>query len=67
MLDKYSNRPDCLEEMCYADFATNYTSNKEVPSETENLNNYITAVDSTEDVIDQNTETITLKNKMGKA
>mgnify|MGYP001168066964 CR=1 FL=1 len=36
MLDKYSNRPDCLEEMCYADFATSYTSNKEVQIESEN-------------------------------
>jgi len=66
MLDKYSNRPDCLEEMCYADFATNYTSSKEMQNETENLNNYITAVDTTEDIIDQNTETITLKNELGK-
>ena len=68
MLEKYANRPDSLEEMCYADFATSYISNNALESqvESEDIQNYTVPVNATEDVTEAKSQVISLKNKMGK-
>ena len=67
LLEKYANRPDSLETMCYADFATSYLPDGmiETQVESEDITNYTTAVNATEDV-ESASKSISLKNKMGK-
>jgi len=68
MLEKYANRPDNLEDLCYADFATNYTTCKSLESQIEgdDVQNYTMPVNATEDTDDTKSQIISLKNKMGK-
>ena len=68
MLEKYANRPDNLEDICYADFATSYISNNalETQVESEEMQNYTMPVNATEDIDDSKCDIISLKNKMGK-
>ena len=68
MLEKYANRPDRLDDMYYADYATNYITNNafESPMESEDVLNYTVPVNATDNGSKIKSETITLKNKMGK-
>ena len=52
IIDKYANRPDVLEQMCYADFATNYVSKKvdEVQVESEDIKSYTMPVSAIDEV-----------------
>ena len=67
MLEKYACRPDDLEEMCYADFATNYISTKaeDMKIDSEDIRNYTTSVSTIEDV-EPTSNVITLKDELGK-
>ena len=74
ILDKYMHRPDHLKEidnMCLADFATNYVHHSayEPEVESDDIRNYTTAVSTTDidiDDIQSKGEIITLKDEMGK-
>ena len=46
ILDRYENRPDDLNDLCLADFASSYISKKavDITVEFEDLNNYIWSV-----------------------
>lgn len=48
ILDKYANRPNELEYMCLADFATNYVHHKasKIDIDGDDIVNYTTAVSS---------------------
>ena len=67
MLEKYACRPDDLEEMCYADFATNYISikAKDMKIDSEDIRNYTTSVSTIEDV-EPSSNVITLKDELGE-
>ena len=67
ILEKYANRPDDLEQMCYADFATNYVSKKadEVQVESEDIKNYTMPVSAIDDV-EPSTNIIVLKDELGE-
>ena len=43
MLDKYAHRPNNLEQLCYADFASNYIG-KKVDVDSENIESYTVPV-----------------------
>ena len=68
MLENYANRPDCLENMCYADFATNYISNSAIEphTESEDAQTYTIPVHATDYGSEVMSKTISLKNKMGR-
>ena len=67
MIEKYINRPNDLENMCYADFATTYISKnvEEIPDE-ENIKSYTNPVNIDEEELDVDSKVITLKNDLGK-
>ena len=62
MIEKYINYPDTLEDMCYADFATTYTSKnvEEAPDE-ENIQSYTNPVNVGEEELQIDSKFITLK------
>ena len=64
IIEKYANRPDDLEQMCYADFATNYVSKKadEVQVESEEIKNYTMPVSAICEV-ESSSKVIVLKNE----
>ena len=64
MLDKYAHRPNNLEQLCYADFASNYIS-KKVDVDSENIESYTVPVS---DVIQVplNPNCIVLKDNLGQ-
>ena len=66
MIDKYTNRPNHLENMCYADFATSYdyTKTKDTTKESEDIDSYLNPVSHILEVEPSKTK-ITLKNKLG--
>ena len=74
ILDKYVNRPEHpteIENMCLADFATNYIHHKapKIDIDGDDIVNYTTAVSSLdfdESESPEKTEIITLKDGMGK-
>ena len=50
VLDKYENRPDELEQLCLADFATNYVHKKaDVQVEPEDIKSYTIPVSGIDD------------------
>ena len=67
IIDKYANRPDVLEQICYADFATNYISKKvdEVQVESEDIKNYTMPV-SAIDEVERSSNIIVLKKELGE-
>lgn len=67
MLDKYANRPDDLEEMCYADVSTTYISKSaiEVQVESEDIQYYTMPIGAIEEV-EPTSRIIALKNDLGK-
>ena len=66
VLDKYKNRPNNLEEMCLADFATNYVSQKaDVKVEDEDIKSYTVHVSGI-DEFKPSTNVIVLKEGLGK-
>ena len=66
VLDKYENRPNELEEMCLADFATNYVSKKaDVQVEAEDIKSYTVPVCGI-DELQPSTNIIVLKKDLGK-
>ena len=74
ILDKYANRPDFpakMDDMCLADFATNYVHHKahEPDIDSDDIRNYTTAVSSFNVDVEESeekSEIITLKGEMGK-
>ena len=72
ILDKYACRPDKLESMCLADFATNYVHHKAYQTEidSDDIREYTTAVSTCDIASDESeqkkSEIITLKDEMGK-
>ena len=68
ILHRYKNRPDHLENICYADFAANYISEKaDVKYETDDIRSYTAQVQDIEEELEPNKqELITLKNELGK-
>ena len=70
LLDKYENRPDELEQMCLADFCTNYISTKARQATPEDIESYTEAVsginDENHDETQCKTNIIVLKDEMGK-
>ena len=66
-LDKYENRPNDLEELCYADFASNYISKKviDLTIESETIESYTVPVSGIVH-IPSNPNIIVLKNDLGK-
>ena len=65
-LDKYENRPDELEQMCFADFAANYISTKaDLQVQTDDIKSYTIPVSGIDDP-DPSSDIIVLKNEMGK-
>ena len=73
-LDRYANRPNELETMCYADFATNYkptNADKELEEDdiekyTESITGIETSIDLCKDPIKNRGKTIVLKNNFGQ-
>ena len=67
MVEKYSSRPDILEDICYADFATTYKSKNvdDTPDE-DHIKNYTNPVDIDVEELQLDMEIITLKNGLGK-
>ena len=67
IIEKYENRPDILEDMSYADFATSYISQnvQEIPDE-DDLRNYTNPVNMDIEYTEVLPQIITLKNNMGK-
>ena len=66
IIERYANRPDDLESLCYADFATNYINIKvDENLESDDIENYTTPVSSIDDV-EPSSNIIVLKNKLGK-
>ena len=71
-LDRYANRPDELENTCYADFATNYKPTNadkdiepdDIESFVESITNIETASDSHQAYSKRKGRTIVLKNKL---
>ena len=68
LIDRYVNRPDTLDDMCYADFATNYTSKRDpITLDDDDIQNYTERVSPMEIAeIMSETQIITLKNGLGK-
>ena len=71
LLDRYENRPDSLNNMCLADFAANYISEKVKvkldPDDVEAYTNPITEIQEEEEVEEEDSKTkIKLKNGLGK-
>ena len=67
IIERYVNRPDALNDLCYADFAANYvnkSANKDL--EEDDIENYTTPVSNTNDLETGNEKTIELKNELGK-
>ena len=66
MIEKYASRPNDLEHMCYADFASTYISKNanEVP-EPDDIQNYTNPVDIDDENLQVNPNVITLKNNHG--
>ena len=62
MVEKYANRPDELENMCYAEFATSYINKnvKEIP-EDETIGTYTTPVNVDEEELESSNKIITQK------
>ena len=67
MLEKYANRPDDLEQMCYADFATTYISKSAIEAqvESEDIKNYTMPIGAIDEV-EPTSRIIVLKNELGK-
>ena len=67
MIEKYANRPDILENICYADFATSYKSKNvdDTPDE-DHITNYTNPVDIDVEELQVDMQIITLKNGLGK-
>ena len=66
ILDKYENRPNELEDMCLADFASNYVSKKaDLQVEPEDIKSY-TAPVSGIDELQPSTNIIVLKKDLGE-
>ena len=73
-IDRYVNRPNELENMCYADFATNYKpTNADKEVEADDIEKYTESITSIETSIDLSKaqpkirgKTIILKNNFGK-
>ena len=65
IIDKYENRPDDLNSLCLADFASNYVSKANVPIEPDEIKSYTVPVSNIEDVA-PNPNVIVLKNEMGE-
>ena len=66
VLDKYENRPDELEQMCLADFATNYVSKKaDLQVEPEDIKSYTVPVSGINDS-QPSPNIIVLKNELGE-
>ena len=67
-LERYANRPNELENLCYADFATNYKPiSEEKDIEVDDLENYTSTVTPIEcPEIPEEEKPIVLKNKLGK-
>ena len=67
VMERYINRPDKLENLCYADFAANYVSTKvNQELEEDDIENYTTQVSNTDDQETWNGKIIELKNEYGK-
>ena len=74
LLDKYANRPDQpieMEDLCLADFGTNYVHHKAYDPniESEDIRSYTTpvsSVDFEDEESSSKAEIITLKDEMGK-
>ena len=66
IVDKYENRPDELQSLCLADFASNYVSKTSTDTkvEADDIKSYTVPVSSTDDV-EPNPNIIVLKNKLG--
>ena len=67
IIERYTKRPDELEKLCYADFATNYISKKadEVPVESDDIKSYTMPV-SAIDEVEHSSNVIVLKDELGK-
>ena len=68
VLDRYKNRPDQLENMCYADFAANYISEQaDIKYEADDVRRYTSQVQDIEESLEpKQKEVITLKNELGE-
>ena len=66
ILDKYENRPNQLEGMCLADFATNYVNKKaDLQVEPEDIKSYTEPVSGI-DELEPSTNIIVLKKDLGE-
>ena len=67
IIEKYTNRPDDLEQLCYTDFGTNYINKKadEVPVEYGDIKSYTMPVSAIDEVLDSS-NVIVLKKELGK-
>ena len=67
IIGKYENRPDTLQSMCLADFASSYVSKKaeDLPIEPDEIKSYNVPVSSIDDV-KLNPDIIVLKNELGE-
>ena len=67
IIEKYTNRPDDLEQLCYTDFGTNYINKKadEVPVEYGDIKSYTMPVSGIDEVLDSS-NVIVLKKELGK-
>ena len=64
IFDKYAHRPNDLEQLCYADFASNYVG-KKVDVDTENIESYTVPVSDVVEV-PLNPNCIVLKDNLGQ-
>ena len=64
ILDKYAHRPNNLEQLCYADFASNYIG-KKVDVDSENIESYTVPVSDVVQV-PLNSNCIVLKDNLGQ-
>ena len=67
ILDKYENRPDSLEDLCLADFVSNYESKKvkDLTVESEDIESYTVPVSDFVHV-PSNSNIVVLKNNLGE-
>ena len=68
ILDKYENRPDSLEELCLADFASNYVHKKvvDLSVESEDIEDYTSVPVSSFIPTPPSSNIIVLKNDLGE-
>ena len=66
-MDKYENRPDSLEDLCLADFVSNYESTKvrEFTDESEEIESYTVPISDFVHV-PPNPNIVVLKNNLGE-